>query len=119
MKYLEKELEELPKGKLLCARNGSKGQYTKWYVSTGTGREYLPKTERVLAEQLALRRLYAAQLNQLRQESELLKKHESFQKENVYSNEIEHLISQESPYYELLKNSIVGSRKNGVYLKMW
>lgn len=116
MKYLEKELEELPKGKLLCAGNG---KYTKWYVSTGTGREYLPKTERVLAEQLALRRLYAAQLNQLRQESELLKKHESFQKENVYSNEIEHLISQESPYYELLKNCIVGSRKNGAYLKMW
>jgi len=149
IRYLERALEKLPKGKLTCARNGrkrstegtpsgtgkgdkkdfpggrSKGsiedqeKYAKWYVSTGKGRVYLPKSERALAEQLALRRLYTAQLNRLRQESELLRNYELFHEENVYSKEIECLLSQESPYYELLKNSIAGSQENDAYVKMW
>ena len=119
MRYLERALEQLPKGKLTCARNGSKGQYAKWYVDTGKGRVYLPKNERGLAEQLALRRLYTVQMNQLRQESELLRNYELFQEKNVYSKEIEHLLSQESPYYELLKNSIADSRNSEAYIKMW
>lgn len=117
--YMEKALEELPKGKLVCARNGGKGKYAKWYVGTGKGREYLPKAERALAEGLALRKLYTMQLMKLRQEAELLRKYELFHEDNVYSNEIENLISQESPYYELLKNSIVGSQRNDAYIKIW
>lgn len=119
MMYLESALERLPKGKLTCARNGSNEQYAKWYVSKGKGRVYLPKTERVLAEQLALRKLYTAQLQQLRHESELLRNYELYHKENVYSKEIENLLSQKSPYYELLKNSIADSRRNVAYIKMW
>lgn len=79
----------------------------------------MPKSERKLAERLALRRLYTAQLNQLRQESELLNEYELFQKENVYSKEIEHLISKESPYYELLKNETIVGRKNETYIRRW
>lgn len=79
----------------------------------------MPKTERELAEKLALRRLYTAQWNLLRHESELLKNYELFQEDNVYSNEIENLLSQESPYYELLKKSIAGSLNNDDYIKMW
>lgn len=119
VRYLQRALEKLPEGRLTCARNGSRGSYTKWYVRTEKDRVYLPKTERKLAEQLALRRLYTVQINQLRQESELLKNYELFHKENVYSNEIENLISQESPYYELLKNSIIGSVSNEAYIKTW
>lgn len=140
IRHLERALEKLPKGKLTCARNGSKGgkgrttgtpgggrevavadqeRYVKWYLSTGKGRVYLPKNERELAEQLALRRLYTAQLNRLRQESELLRNYELFQKENLYSNEIENLISQESPYYELLKNNLFNGQDNDIYIKMW
>lgn len=79
----------------------------------------MPKRERKLAERLVLRRLYTAQLNQLRQESELLNEYELFQKENVYSKEIQHLISKESPYYELLKNETIVGRKNETYIRRW
>lgn len=119
MRFLERALEELPKGKLMCAGNGSKGKYAKWYVGTEKGRVYLPKKERKLAEQLALRRLYTAQWEQLCQESKLLKEYELFQEENVYSNEIKNLISQESPFYELLKNRIAGSQSNEAYIRQW
>ena len=135
MSHLERALEELPKGKLTCARNGCKGNgtkaskekrangsdenYVKWYVSTGKGRVYLPKKERELAEGLALRKLYTIQLARLRHESELLRQYELFQEDNVYSNEIENLISQESPYYELVKKRIVGSMGNDTYIKAW
>jgi len=119
MKVLEGALKNLPEGKLTCTRNGREGQYVKWYVGAEKDREYLPKSKRVLAEKLALRRLYTAQLNQLRQESKLMKEYELFQEENVYSNEIKNLISQESPYYELLKNSIGSCRENDAYIKMW
>lgn len=119
MRDMEDELEKLPKGRLMCARNGRKGKNVKWYVSTGKGRTYLPKNERKLAERLALRRLYTAQAKRLQQELQLLKEYESFHKENVYSKEIENLISKESPYYDLLKNEIVAGQKNEVYIKMW
>lgn len=116
---MEQALEKLPEGKLTCVRNGRKGEYAKWYVNTGKGRVYLPKTERVLAQQLALRRLYTVHLNRLRHELELLNNYESFHKDNVYSNEINNLISQESPYYALLKNSVDSSRDKDTPIKVW
>lgn len=119
MRGLEDALEKLPGGRITCARNGGKGNYAKWYVSTGKGRIYLPKSERELANKLALRRLYTVQVKQLQQELRLLKEYESVQKENVYLKEIQNLISKESPYYELLKNSITESYKNDTYIKMW
>lgn len=66
-----------------------------------------------------MRKLYTVQWEQLRQEIELLKRYELFQEENVYSNEIENLISYESPYYELLKNSMTESRSNSTYIRLW
>ena len=119
VRSLEEALEKLPEGRLTCARNGGKGSYAKWYVSTGKGRAYLPKTEKELAKKLALRRLYTAQEKQLQQELRLLKEYESVQEESVCLKEIENLISKESPYYDLLKNEIVAGRKNDAYIKMW
>lgn len=146
IRQLESALDALPDGRLQCAWNGnkspgdskgargnigpssksskgakdagSKGKYVKWYLGTGKDRVYLPKSERALAEQLALRRLYTVQLSQLRKEAELLEKYELFHEENVYSNEIQYLISKESPYHELLKNNIVG-RNDAFCGKKW
>lgn len=44
------EIEQLPKGRLLCSRNG---RYHKWYQTDGKNQIYIPKNERRLAEQLA------------------------------------------------------------------
>mgnify|MGYP007112561181 CR=1 FL=1 len=37
---LKKRINELPEGKLICARSG---KYTKWYHSDGHHPTYLPK----------------------------------------------------------------------------
>lgn len=58
-KILERQLKNLPEGKLICAKNGTN---SKWYVSDGHTSKYLPKKERTLAEKLALRRYLQAKL---------------------------------------------------------
>lgn len=50
IKELQKQIKKLPKGKLLCARNG---KYYKWYRRIGQRTMYLPKKEREVAKQLA------------------------------------------------------------------
>ena len=47
---LQKKIDKLPQGKLICAANG---KHIKWYCSDGHKSVYLPKKERTLAEQLA------------------------------------------------------------------
>ena len=46
-------LEDLPVGKLLCAKNG---KYFKWFAVSHKKKAYIPKEERQLAERLAYRR---------------------------------------------------------------
>lgn len=50
---LQTQLSTLPEGKLVCTRN--KNRY-KWYLSNGKNVTYLPKSQRHLAEQLALKK---------------------------------------------------------------
>ena len=47
---IENELNTLPRGKLICTRDRI---YTKWYVSDGHRKTYIPKSNRTFAEQLA------------------------------------------------------------------
>ena len=51
--HLTKQLQSLPQGNLLCTRNGN---HYKWYQNHNQSSTYLPKKERLLAEQLALRK---------------------------------------------------------------
>lgn len=53
MKQDKAELKKCPKGKLICSNNGS---YKKWYVSYGSKRQYIPKSNRKLAVKLANKR---------------------------------------------------------------
>ncbi len=50
IKEIQKQIKKLPKGKLICARNG---KYYKWYRRIGQKTMYLPKKEREVAKQLA------------------------------------------------------------------
>lgn len=50
---LQSQIESLPKGKIICTPNG-KGY--KWYHSDGHKSVYIPKSERNLAEQLAIKK---------------------------------------------------------------
>ena len=50
---LKMELEALPNKNLLIVQNG---KYRKWYVANGKNPIYIRKSNRMLAEQLALRK---------------------------------------------------------------
>lgn len=61
IELLQKNIDVLPPGKLLCARDRN---HMKWYVRNTNGMEYLPKKERSFAEQLALKRFYEEKLEE-------------------------------------------------------
>lgn len=50
---LQVQIESLPKGKIICTSNGNS---YKWYRSDGHTSVYIPKSERKLAEQLAVKK---------------------------------------------------------------
>lgn len=89
IKFLQSQLKELPEGKLICALNG-KGY--KWYRSDGHNCIYLPKKERIVAEQLAYKKYLSLQLKNLLQEKKAidfyLRHHNStfYQKEQAFIN---------------------------------
>lgn len=62
---IQNQLKCLPEGKLTIAHNGKN---TKWYQSDGQNRKYIPKSNRTLAEQLALRKYLSLVLEELLQE---------------------------------------------------
>jgi len=64
---IQKKMCTLPDGKLICAQNGS---CQKWYQSDGHTKTYIPKKNRHLAEQLAIKKYLSLLLEDL--ENELL-----------------------------------------------
>ena len=62
-------IEALPEGKLICARNGT---YTKWLQSDGHHNTYIPRKNRALAEQLAIKKYLFAQEQDLLQEKQAI-----------------------------------------------
>lgn len=59
IKLIKNQLKTFPEGKLICAKNQTR---YKWYFSDGHNKRYLPKRERKLAEQLALKKYLTKQL---------------------------------------------------------
>lgn len=59
IKSLQEQLSTLPNGKLVCTRNNG---YYKWYLSDGKSLTYIPKSQRPLAEQLALKKFLSLEL---------------------------------------------------------
>ena len=69
MQELQRKLEKLPEGKLICCKDG-KGY--RWYQSDGHKKVYLYKKQRDLAEKLALRKYYQVLLDEVRHEKRAL-----------------------------------------------
>jgi len=78
---LQKQIKKLPRGKLICTRNGN---YYKWYRSNGKKKTYIPKSNRRLAQQLAkktyLSNLLEDKLNEKESIQFYLKHHSKFPK---------------------------------------
>lgn len=99
IKQLQDELSQLPNGNLFSCCNG---KYTKWYISCNGKVEYLPKRERKLAQQLALKKYISYKLEELKQELTAL---------NTYISNLEKIQSQSNflstnpQYIELLPDT--------------
>ena len=62
---LEIKIRELPEGRLFCVRNG---KHYKWYRSADNKQVYIPKRERKLAEQLAVKKYLSYLVAEMKQE---------------------------------------------------
>ena len=94
---LRARLKELPEGKLVCVRNGC---YTKWYRSDGHNSVYIPKKEKTLAEQLAVKKYLQMRLKELLQEQRAIDFY--LRHHNPGASYAEYLLSENSLYSELL-----------------
>ncbi len=106
---LEKQVAELPKGKLICVRNG---KYIKWFQSDGHEQIYIPKKRVSLAKSLAKKKYLQTKLEELKQEQLALKfyfKHQSTPKSLE-------MLKKDSPYFELLQDEFVLQSEE---LKKW
>lgn len=66
------QLDTLPDGKLICARNGTR---YKWYHSIGSSKSYLPKSDLHLAEQLAQKEYLSLHLQDMLQEKKAIEQY--------------------------------------------
>ena len=80
IKKLKNKIMKFPAGTLICTQNK---KYCKWYCKDGKTRTYIPKTNRVLAEKLAMKKYYSLQLEELLREEQALEAY--FQKYNSKS----------------------------------
>lgn len=98
IKFTQTQLEQLPTGKLISTKKGSG---SKWQVTDGKTKKYLPKKERYLAEQLAYKKYLLLQLKTLLNEKTAVDFYLRHHDSNCYNAE-QSLIN--SPQYkELLK----------------
>jgi len=94
LQNIQRQLQDLPSGNLICARNGK--QY-KWYKHTGQSNIYLPKKDRQLAEQLALKKYLNLLSEDLSHEKRAI---EFYLSHHSTSNHSEELLNH--PEYKIL-----------------
>nr|MBQ8251820.1 ATPase [Lachnospiraceae bacterium] len=95
IRSIQKELETLPPGKLICCQQKNT---SKWYLSDGHHKIYLKKANRPLAEQLARKKYLSLLLQDLKQEQTAL----AFYLRHHSSPKSEHLLMSPSGFQPLL-----------------
>lgn len=94
---LEAKIKQCPPGKLLCSRNG---KHYKWYQSDGHVHNYIPKKERHLAEQLAIKKYLCCQHQDLINEKNAI---DAYLAELPAASQTSlQLLTEESEYQRLL-----------------
>ncbi len=93
---IQKELQTLPPGKLICCHQPNT---SKWYLSDGHQKTYLPKSQRPLAEQLAKKKYLSLLLEDLESEKTALS---FYLRHHSPTDKSEKLLSIPSEYQNLL-----------------
>lgn len=100
-KFLLEKISQLPEGKLSYSIN--KGSYIDWfYLKDGT-RKYLRKSQKELAEKLALKKYYELMVADITEQISLLNTYQS-KFSSVLKEKASDLLLESSPYYELLQS---------------
>ena len=95
---LHQQLKGKPRGKLICVHNG---KYVKWYESYKGNIKYIKKSNRRLAEQLAIKKYILAKLVNIEKEKKAIESYiNMLRKRNKES--LEYFFDEEC-YQELLK----------------
>ena len=98
LQQIEKQLSNLPDGKINCVHNG---KFVKWFHSDGHTQTYIPKSQREYAQKLALKRFLLEKQKECKKE---LKALEFYQKHTVGENRKSvQFLSGDSAYQELLQ----------------
>ena len=90
---LQSEIDQLPKGNLIVAKNGTR--YYKWYVVDENGKKFLPKKEHYTAEKLARKKYLLLQMKKLSKECKALEFYLKHHDERVKEEEQELLANPE------------------------
>ncbi len=90
------QISYFPDGKLICAKD--RNHTYKWYRSDGHQSVYIPKKERKLAEQLAIKRYLLLQLEDLQNEKRAI----DFYLRHHSSSKAEEMLNNMSEYRTLL-----------------
>ena len=108
---IEKQLESLPKGKLICSKDHN---HYKWYCSDGHSKTYIPKKDRSVAEQLAKRKYLTALLSDIKKEYAAFGAYLRHHSNN--SSKTELLLNSNPEFLSLLAPSFSPASEN---LKEW
>jgi len=98
LQSLKSTLNTLPDGQFIFAHNGN---YNKWYQSDGHHKIYIPKSNRTLAEQLALKKYLSCLIEDLSGETKAL---ELYLRHYPNPKISEQLLSKNPAYVELLSS---------------
>lgn len=97
IKQLKGRIEELREGKLICVKNG---KYVQYYNSDGHVKTYIPKKNRKLAEELAVKKYLSALLEDLQKEKRAVDSYLKYYPKG--EGKAENLLTKESFYKELI-----------------
>ena len=103
IEILEQQIAVLPEGKLIYTTNG---KYDKWYQSDGHAKQYIPKENHMLAQNLALKKLLLLQLETLQREKLAVTSYLRHSNPNPHQKEISYINSLAyqklvAPYHKL------------------
>lgn len=101
---LEQQLKDYPESKLFITRNGKR---YKWYQTDGHTQVYLPKKERCLAEQLAVKKYLSCQLDEMKQEKKAI---EFYLRHHNNSNQADRMLNELPGYQEQLIHKASGGK---------
>lgn len=100
LKFLHEKIIKLPEGKLTYSIN--KGAYLEWFCLKNGTRKYLGKSQKELAQKLALKKYYELLEAETAEEISIITTYASKFSSN-FKEKAADLLKETSPYYELLQ----------------